>query len=50
MDRSGIVSALREIGARLRQYGVAMARRGGVRRSEVLNALPLAAFRDAVRP
>jgi DNA polymerase (family 10) len=32
------------------RYGVAMARRGGVRRSEVLNALPLSAFRDAVRP
>ena len=32
------------------EYGVAMARRGGVRRSEVLNALPFEAFRDAVRP
>jgi DNA polymerase (family 10) len=32
------------------EYGVAMARRGGVRRREVLNALPFGAFRDAVRP
>jgi DNA polymerase (family 10) len=32
------------------EYGVAMARRAGVRRGEVLNALPFAAFRDAVRP
>jgi DNA polymerase (family 10) len=32
------------------EYGVAMARRAGVRRSEVLNALPVAAFREAVRP
>ncbi len=32
------------------EYGVAMARRGGVRRGEVLNALPLAAFRKAVHP
>jgi DNA polymerase (family 10) len=32
------------------KYGIAMARRGGVRRSEVLNALPLAAFRAAVHP
>lgn len=31
-------------------YGVAMARRGGVRRREVLNALPFAAFRAAVHP
>jgi DNA polymerase (family 10) len=31
-------------------YGVAMARRAGVRRSEVLNTLPFAAFREAVRP
>ena len=32
------------------EYGVAMARRGGVRRAEVLNALPFAAFRAAVHP
>jgi DNA polymerase (family 10) len=32
------------------EYGIAMARRGGVRRAEVLNALPAAEFRDAVRP
>jgi len=32
------------------EYGVAMARRAGVRRGEVLNALPFAAFREAVRP
>ena len=32
------------------KYGVAMARRGWVQRSEVLNALPLAKFRQAVRP
>jgi DNA polymerase (family 10) len=32
------------------KYGIAMARRGGVRRAEVLNALPPAEFRDAVRP
>ena len=32
------------------KYGVAMARRGGVRRAEVLNALPVDAFRDRVRP
>jgi DNA polymerase (family 10) len=32
------------------EYGVAMARRGGVRRSEVLNALPFADFAAAVRP
>jgi DNA polymerase (family 10) len=32
------------------EYGVAMARRGGVRRAEVLNTLPFEAFRDAVRP
>jgi DNA polymerase (family X) len=32
------------------RYGVAMARRGWVRRGEVLNALPLDAFRRAVRP
>jgi len=32
------------------EYGVAIARRGGVRRDEVLNTLPLAAFRAAVRP
>jgi DNA polymerase (family 10) len=31
-------------------YGVAMARRGGVRRHEVLNSLPAAEFRRAVRP
>jgi DNA polymerase (family 10) len=31
-------------------YGVAMARRGGVRRHEVLNTLPAEAFRRAVRP
>ena len=31
-------------------YGVAMARRGGVRRGEVLNALPAAEFAAAVRP
>lgn len=31
-------------------YGVAMARRGGVRRDEVLNTLPIAAFRAAVHP
>ena len=32
------------------EYGVAMARRGGVRRDQVLNTLPAAAFRAAVRP
>jgi DNA polymerase (family X) len=32
------------------EYGVAMARRGGVRRSEVLNALPFRDFAAAVRP
>ena len=32
------------------RYGVAMARRGWVRRGEVLNALTEAAFRRAVRP
>src|SRR6266540_1510178 len=32
------------------EYGVAMARRGGVRRAEVLNALGVAEFRAAVRP
>jgi DNA polymerase (family X) len=32
------------------EYGVAMARRGWVRRREVLNALPVAEFRAAVRP
>jgi DNA polymerase (family 10) len=32
------------------RYAVAMARRGWVRRGEVLNALPEAAFRRAVRP
>jgi DNA polymerase (family 10) len=32
------------------EYGVALARRGGVRRGEVLNALPEEAFRTAVRP
>jgi DNA polymerase (family 10) len=32
------------------RYGVAMARRGWVRRGEVLNALPADAFRRAVRP
>jgi DNA polymerase (family 10) len=31
-------------------YGVAMARRGGVRRGEVLNTLPADAFRAAVHP
>jgi DNA polymerase (family 10) len=31
-------------------YGVSMARRGGVRRGEVLNALPADAFADRVRP
>jgi DNA polymerase (family 10) len=31
-------------------YGVAMARRGGVRKSEVLNTLPTEEFRAAVRP
>jgi DNA polymerase (family X) len=38
-------SALRNV-----RYGVAMARRGWVRKGEVLNALPLDAFRRAVRP
>jgi DNA polymerase (family 10) len=32
------------------RFGVAMARRGWVRKGEVLNALPLEAFRRAVRP
>lgn len=32
------------------KYGVQMARRGWLQRSEVLNALPLAKFRRAVRP
>jgi DNA polymerase (family 10) len=32
------------------EYGVAMARRGGVRRSEVLNAMPFEQFAAAVRP
>ena len=32
------------------KFGVAMARRGWVRKSEVLNTLPLAGFRKAVRP
>ena len=32
------------------KYGVAQARRGWLQRSEVLNALPLAKFRPAVRP
>lgn len=32
------------------KYGVAMARRGWVRRGEVLNTLPPAAFKKAVRP
>ncbi|MDQ3473886.1 MAG: DNA polymerase/3'-5' exonuclease PolX [Acidobacteriota bacterium] len=32
------------------RYGVAQARRGWLQRSEVLNALPLAKFRPAVRP
>ncbi|HXU61780.1 MAG TPA: helix-hairpin-helix domain-containing protein, partial [Polyangia bacterium] len=32
------------------EYGIAMARRGGVRRSEVLNTLPLPAFRTAIHP
>jgi DNA polymerase (family 10) len=32
------------------KFGVAMARRGWVRRGEVLNTLPVAAFKKAVRP
>jgi DNA polymerase (family 10) len=32
------------------EYGIALARRGGVTRDEVLNALPADAFRAAVRP
>jgi DNA polymerase (family 10) len=32
------------------RFGVAMARRGWVRRGEVLNALPVDDFRRAVRP
>jgi DNA polymerase (family 10) len=32
------------------RYGVGIARRGGVRVGEVLNALPVAAFEQAVRP
>ena len=32
------------------RYGVAMARRGGVRRNEVLNTLDADGFADAVRP
>ena len=32
------------------EYGVAMARRGGVQRSEVLNALPFTAFRGRGPP
>lgn len=32
------------------KYGVAMARRGWVRKGEVLNALPLAQFKKAVKP
>jgi DNA polymerase (family 10) len=32
------------------RYGVTMARRGWVRRGEVLNALPVESFRAAVRP
>ena len=32
------------------RYGVSMARRGGVRKSEVLNALPVDAFAERVRP
>jgi len=32
------------------EYGVALARRGGVRRSEVLNARPCDAFQNTVRP
>jgi DNA polymerase (family X) len=32
------------------EYGVAMARRGGVQRGDVLNALSFTAFRAAVRP
>jgi DNA polymerase (family 10) len=31
-------------------YGVALARRGGVRRDEVLNASPTAEFRTTVHP
>ncbi len=32
------------------EYGVAMARRGGVQRSEILNVLPFEEFAAAVRP
>jgi DNA polymerase (family 10) len=32
------------------EYGVALARRGGVRKAEVLNAMAFEAFRQAVRP
>ncbi len=32
------------------RFGVAMARRGGLRQRDVLNALPFAKFREAVRP
>jgi DNA polymerase (family 10) len=32
------------------KYGVAMARRGWVRKSEVLNTLSLSGFRKAVKP
>ena len=32
------------------KFGVGMARRGWVRRGEVLNTLPVAAFKKAVRP
>jgi hypothetical protein len=31
-------------------YGVAMARRGGIRRGEVLNAMAVEDFMTAVRP
>ena len=37
-------------GMRVLPFGVAMARRAGVRRGEVLNALPASAFARAVRP
>ena len=37
-------------GMRNFRWGVDMARRGGVRKGEVLNALPVDGFREAVRP
>jgi DNA polymerase (family 10) len=37
-------------GMRNFRWGVDMARRGGVRKGEVLNALPADGFREAVRP